>query len=94
MFARVLAALMTLTLLSVNASAACVCRCVNGHMQPICTSALDIPPICPPTVCQIVPPSVAPVPIPMVPPVGATYCSPQQVLNPYTGRYEWRTVCR
>jgi hypothetical protein len=34
------------------------------------------------------------VPRPMVPPIGTTSCSPQQVMNPYTRQYEWRTICR
>jgi hypothetical protein len=72
----------------------CVCRCVNGEMQPICSSALDLPPICPPTICQIVPPSIQPIPRPMIPPVGTTSCQPEQVLNPATRLYEWRTICR
>jgi hypothetical protein len=76
-----------------SASAMCVCRCVNGEMQPICTSTLEIPPICAPTICQIAPPSVAPIPTPMVPPIGTTECAPQQVLNPYTQQYEWKTIC-
>jgi hypothetical protein len=76
------------------AAAACVCRCVNGQMQPICGSSLEIPPICPPTICQMVPPSIAPIPTPMVPPVGATSCRPEQVLNPHSRQYEWRTICR
>jgi hypothetical protein len=80
--------------ISSDVSAACVCRCVNGAMQPLCSSAMDIPPNCPPTICQIVPPSMQPIPTPTIPPIGTTHCSPQQVLNPYTRQYEWRTVCR
>jgi hypothetical protein len=76
------------------AEASCVCRCVNGQMVPLCSSAIEVPPICPPTVCGIVPPSVRPVPTPMVPPIGTTSCAPQQVMNPFTHQYEWRTVCR
>jgi hypothetical protein len=75
------------------ASAACVCRCVSGEMQPICSSSIDLPPICPPTVCAIVPPPVAPMQAPTVPPIGTTQCSPRQVLNPYTQQYEWRSIC-
>ena len=76
------------------AEARCVCRCVNGNMQPLCSSTLDIPPICPPTVCQIRTPSLAPLPSLKLPPLGTTSCRQAQVLNPYTGRYEWKRVCR
>lgn len=80
--------------LSTEATAACRCLCVNGLMQPVCDNAMEIRPICPPTICGIVPPAVRPITPPMVPPIGTTHCAPEQVLNPYTGRYEWRTICR
>jgi hypothetical protein len=86
-------ALIALVLLASGAHAECICRCVNGEVQPICRSSLDVAPVCAPRVCPITPPSVQPIQRPMVPPVGASDCRQAQVLNPYTGRYEWRTVC-
>lgn len=77
-----------------DALAACQCRCVNGEMRPICSNSIEIPPICPPTICPIVPPSIAPITTPRVPPVGTQTCRQVQILNPATGRYEWREVCR
>lgn len=77
-----------------DANADCVCRCTNGQNAPLCSSALDIPPICPPRVCPIQPPSIAPVQAPQLPPLGTQNCWQQQVLNPYTNQYEWRRVCR
>jgi hypothetical protein len=68
-------------ILSTNAYATCICRCVGGEMQPICSNAIEIRPICPPTICQIVPPSIPPIAAPVVPPVGTTTCGPQQVLE-------------
>jgi hypothetical protein len=94
MFKRVLVVLVIGPLFSAGASASCICRCINGEMQPICSSSIEVPPICPPTVCQVVPPSVAPIQSPMVPPVGASSCAPEQVLNPNTLQYEWHTICR
>jgi hypothetical protein len=91
---RFIAFAVALGVLTPDASAACVCRCVNGQMQPLCSSTLDLPPICPPTLCPLVPPSIAPIAPPALPPLGTTYCSQQQVLNPYTRQYEWRRVCR
>ena len=76
------------------ADAACSCRCVNGSMQAICSSSLDIPPICPTTLCGITPPSVRPISPPVIPPIGTQNCRKKQVQNPYTGRYEWKTLCR
>lgn len=77
-----------------DAGAACVCRCVDGEVRALCSSSIDVPPICAPRVCQITPPSVAPIQVPRVPPVGTTECRMAQVLNPRTQRYEWREVCR
>lgn len=80
-------------LLPSGAQAECVCRCVNGQMQPICRSALDIAPFCP-GMCPLAGPSIAPIQPPMLPPLGTQSCQQAQVYNSYAGRYEWRTVCR
>ena len=77
-----------------SAEARCVCRCVNGDVQPICESSIDLPPICAPQICPHTPPSIAPIMPPTVPPIGTAGCEEKQVLNPYTGRYEWRRVCQ
>lgn len=77
-----------------EADAACVCRCVNGDMKALCESSIDVPPVCPPTVCAVVPPKVAPVDPPRVPPVGTTQCKSEQVYNPATRQYEWKSICR
>lgn len=77
-----------------GANAECVCRCTNGENVPLCTSTLEIPPICPPKVCPIAPPSIAPIQPPQLPPLGTQNCWQQQVFNPYTRKYEWQRVCR
>jgi hypothetical protein len=79
---------------SASAFASCTCRCVNGSVQALCTSTLDIQPICAPQICPIVPPSISPIQPPTIPPIGTSSCAPQQVLNPYTNQYEWRRVCQ
>ena len=76
------------------ANASCVCRCVDGEVQALCESTIDIPPICPPKICPIVPPSIEPIQKPTLPPIGTKECRQVQVLNPDTNRYEWRTVCQ
>jgi hypothetical protein len=83
-----------LSIATAPAGADCVCRCVNGTVEAICARATDLRPVCSPAVCPVVPPRVAPVSPPTVPPVGTTQCRPEQVLNPATGRYEWRRLCR
>ena len=80
-------------LLTAEARASCVCRCVDGEMQPLCDSAIDLPPICPMTACAVVPPSVKPIQPLGIPPLGTSQCSQRQVLNPATRQYEWRSVC-
>ena len=85
---------MVLTAWSAPSSAACRCACVNGTMQAVCQSNIDLPPICGASVCAIAPPSIAPIQRPTVPPIGTRSCSQQQVQNSDTGRYEWQTVCR
>ena len=65
--------------LPLPALATCVCRCVDGEMVPICTSSIDLPPICPPTICPLVPPSIQPIQPPVVPPIGTTRCEQKQV---------------
>jgi len=77
-----------------SADAACVCRCVDGAMQPLCESSIDLPPMCPATSCALAPPAVAPIQPSVLPPLGATRCSQRQVLNPASNQYEWRTICR
>ena len=79
--------------LSNSVSASCRCVCMNGSVQALCTSTLDIEPICPPRVCSITPPSIAPIQQPTIPPIGTSRCSQQQVYNEYTRRYEWKQVC-
>lgn len=77
----------------VAAQAGCVCRCVDGQMQPLCSSSIDLPPICPATLCSLTPPSIAPLPSTQLPPLGTSHCSQRQVLNPATRQYEWRNIC-
>jgi hypothetical protein len=94
MLAGIVALVLAAGLLAIMpAHATCVCRCVNEVMQPLCDNAIEVRPICPPTVCPIAPPSVAPINPPRVPPVGTQQCVQRQVLNPQTHMYEWRTVC-
>jgi hypothetical protein len=77
-----------------NSYAACQCRCVNGSVQALCSSTLDVQPICAPQVCPIVPPAVQPIATPQVPPLGTSSCNMQQVYNSQKGLYEWKNICR
>jgi hypothetical protein len=91
---RLLLIAMTLFLFNSSpASAACTCQCVNGAVTPICSSTLDILPICPPRICPITPPSIAPINPLRVPPIGTSNCSMKQVYNNRSGQYEWKQIC-
>ncbi len=89
-----LPALMLSVFVSSPAFALCQCVCMNGEVRAICDSAIDLPPICAPSVCPIVPPSIPPIHVPDVPPVGTTHCYERQVYNYETARYEWKEVCQ
>ena len=76
-----------------TASAERACRCVNGKMRALCTSSIDLRPICPAKLCPRAPARLKPLPSLAIPPIGTTRCRQKQVLSPYTGRYEWRNIC-
>jgi hypothetical protein len=88
------ALLVALLALYGTADAKCVCRCVDGEMRAVCSSSIDIEPVCPPRVCPVAPPSVAPIQPPRVPPVGTSVCRQVQVYNERTRRHVWRELCR
>jgi hypothetical protein len=72
----------------------CRCACVNGQVQAICTSSIDLKPICSPRICPIQTPSIRPIQTPVLPPIGTSNCRKEQVYNDNTYRYEWKTVCQ
>ena len=80
--------------LAAQAHASCVCRCVEGEMRALCSSAIDVKPICPATACGLPPASIAPIRPERLPPPGTFQCERRQVLDPATGKYEWRRLCQ
>lgn len=80
-------------LFPVNSFANCVCVCINGEQDFICSKPSDPPPICPPRICPIAPPSIEPPSIPTIPQTGDTECKQVFIYNEYTGRYEWHMLC-
>jgi hypothetical protein len=75
------------------AAANCSCECVNGHTEALCTSTIDLKPLCSTNLCPLAPPSVKPLDSVALPPLGTSSCSQEQVLNPQTHLYEWQRVC-
>src|SRR4051794_14630090 len=70
-------------LVSARAEASCRCQGVDGEMQPLCSSPIDIPPICPPRICPIAGPSIAPINPPTIPPIGTSSCRQARICDPY-----------
>ena len=90
----ILLAVALLFLAAATARAACECQCVNGRMQPLCESSIDIRPLCGSTICPIdVAPAMAPLNPPTPPPLGTAQCRQARVCDTL-GRCEWRQVCR
>jgi hypothetical protein len=75
-----------------TARAECTCQCVNGAMQPLCDSAINVPPICPPTVCPIMAPSVTPIDPPTILPIGTSECHQARVCGTF-GNCRSQQVC-
>jgi hypothetical protein len=76
-----------------TANAACSCQCVDGQVQPLCQSAIDLPPVCAPTICPIAAPSLPPLTPPILAPLGTSQCSQAQICDP-SGNCQWQQVCR
>ncbi|CAE6946175.1 hypothetical protein R69608_05533 [Paraburkholderia nemoris] len=77
-----------------GAHAECECRCMGGQNRPICSSTMELPPLCAPTVCPLEPPSIQPLMAPQLPPLGTTNCQPRQVWNQYAQQYQWQRICQ
>src|ERR1700722_20344086 len=74
-----------------TAHAECVCECVNGQVQPLCENAIDLAPICSPTICPIMSPSIAPIQPPTIPPIGTSSCQEARVCDS-DGNCSWQQV--
>ncbi len=85
--------LLFLLLASGAAHASCACQCVDGQMQPLCDSAIDLPPLCPPTTCPLTAPSLAPLYPLKLPPLGTSHCRQARVCDA-SGNCRWQRVCR
>ncbi len=90
---KLLGIISVLALSAGTADAGCTCQCVNGQMRPLCDSSMEIPPICPPTICPIMSPSIAPINPPTIPPIGTSQCQQAQVCDSF-GNCRWQQICR
>src|SRR5258708_10743077 len=76
-----------------HANAECVCQCVDGRMQPLCQNSIDLPPLCPPTICPITSPSIAPINPAILPPLGTSQCHQARACGTF-GNCQWQQICR
>jgi hypothetical protein len=74
--------------------ATCQCHCVNGEVEAICTSSIDIKPICASKICPFAPPNIKPIEPLTLPPPGMTSCEMKQVLDTNSNKYQWKRVCK
>lgn len=91
--AKLLAAVMVASL-STYASAACRCSCVNGQIEAVCTLPSELPPVCAPRACTVKAPGATLVNQSRVAANTTKQCHETQVLNPQTGSYVSKQVCR
>ena len=89
----VLSALLFLAINTERADAGGLCQCVDGQMQPLCQSSIDVRPVCPAAVCPIAVPSIAPVKPATIPPIGTSQCRQARVCDTF-GNCQWQEVCR
>jgi hypothetical protein len=71
--------------------AGCTCQCVNGQMQPLCSSTFDIAPPCM-GICGPAAPSITPFNPPRFRPMGTTSCRQAQICDQF-GNCRWQEVC-
>ncbi len=91
---QVLFAMLFVVAAAMPARADCLCTCVDGAVEPLCTSGFDVPPVCEPRFCPQPPPSLKPATYTEDRPEGAEDCDLKQVMNPHTEKYEWRVLCQ
>jgi hypothetical protein len=92
-FALLSVTIWVVVLVGVRAEASCTCQCVDGEVQPLCSSSMENPPICPPRICPIAAPAIAPIQLPTIPPLGTSSCRQAHVCDFY-GDCRWQQVCQ
>jgi hypothetical protein len=69
----------------------CICLCVDGDLQPVCDSPLDLQPICGYEMCGNPPPALKPLEPIQLPPLGTSKCGLKQVK--IGGVWQWVSIC-
>ena len=89
-----LALFMAAALAPTHSQAACVCRCVDGEVQPLCQNGFELRPYCTDLMlCPLVPPSLPPLDPPGALPLGTIECRQAYVCDVYGRHCRWRRIC-
>ena len=87
-----MAVMLLLLSLAPQAQAACTCQCVNGSLQPLCSSPMDLQPTNCMGFCPMTAPSLPSV-TPTMPPLGTGVCEQARVCD-RSGNCRSQRVCR
>ena len=93
----IIRAILTAALMTVAgvAAADCVCQCVNGELAAICTGTIAVEPACAPRSCPAPASNLSmPQNLQVSARGGGSDCAPVQVMDPISGKYEWKVLCR
>lgn len=78
-----------------SALADCTCQCVNGELAAICSGNINVQPTCAPRSCPAPTASSSMARnLQVSSQGGGSDCAPQQVMDPISGKYEWKVLCR
>ena len=91
--AMLFAAMMVASLPTV-ASAACKCSCVDGQIEPVCSTTSELPPACSARACTVKPTRASLVSLDKPDLSSKGQCHESLVLNPQTGAYVPKKVCQ
>jgi hypothetical protein len=80
--------------LSTAASAACKCSCVEGQIEPVCSTNSELPPACSARACTVKPTRAALVSLDKSDLSNKGQCRETLVLNQQTGAYVPKKVCQ
>ena len=91
--ATLLAALMVASL-PTAAFAACKCSCVDGQIEPVCSTYSELPPACSARACTVKPTRASLVSLDKSELSNKGQCRETLVLNQQTGAYVPKKVCQ
>jgi hypothetical protein len=95
---NIIKAILTAALMTFAGVAAAdyVCQCVNGELAAIYSGNVSVEPVCAPRSCPAPTASSSTARSLQVSTQGGggSDCAPRQVMDPISGKYEWKVLCR